>query len=277
MKPSPLALLAATGLFLGAPSPFASAADAKTDLEQLVNKIRGKLGEGKSSEADLAPEIGEFDAIFEAHKSEKTEDVARILLMKSSVYGELLQDDEKAAALLNRIKTEFPDTALAKRVGDLLAALKGQAESRKIQKILSPGSPFPEFSVTDLEGKPLSLAAMKGKVVLIDFWATWCGPCVAELPYVLKAYEKHRAQGFEIIGVSLDQDKAQLLSFLTREKVTWPQHLDGKEPSASLASKYAVETIPSTFLLDREGKIIEKNLRGEALETAVAKALGDNN
>jgi thiol-disulfide isomerase/thioredoxin len=265
MKPSPLALLAATGLFLGAPSPFASAADAKTDLEKLVNKIRGKLGEGKSSEADLAPEIGEFDAIFEAHKSEKTEDVARILLMKSSVYGELLQDDEKAAALLNRIKTEFPDTAL------------GQAESRKIQKSLSPGSPFPEFSVTDLEGKPLSLAAMKGKVVLIDFWATWCGPCVAELPYVLKAYEKHRAQGFEIIGVSLDQDKAQLLSFLTREKVTWPQHLDGKEPSASLASKYAVETIPSTFLLDREGKIIEKNLRGEALETAVAKALGDNN
>jgi thiol-disulfide isomerase/thioredoxin len=197
--------------------------------------------------------------------------------MKSSVYGELLQDDEKAAALLNRIKTEFPDTALAKRVDDLLAALKGQAESRKIQKSLSPGSPFPEFSVTDLEGKPLSLAAMKGKVVLIDFWATWCGPCVAELPYVLKAYEKHRAQGFEIIGVSLDQDKAQLLSFLTREKVTWPQHLDGKEPSASLASKYAVETIPSTFLLDREGKIIEKNLRGEALETAVAKALGDNN
>lgn len=276
MKPSPLALLAATGLFLGALSPFAAAADAKTDLEQLVNKIRSKLGEGKSSEADLAPEIGEFDAIFEAHKSEKTEDVARILLMKSGVYGELLQDNEKAAALLNRIKTEFPDTALAKRVDDLLAALNSQAESRKIQKSLSPGSPFPEFSVTDLEGKPLSLAAMKGKVVLIDFWATWCGPCVAELPHVLKAYEKHHAQGFEIIGISLDQDKAQLLSFLTREKMTWPQHVDAKEPSSSLAAKYGVETIPSTFLLDREGKIIEKNLRGEALETSVAKALGDN-
>ena len=276
MKPSPLALLAATGLFLGALSPFAAAADAKTDLEQLVNKIRSKLGAGKPSEADLAPEIAEFDAIFEAHKSEKTEDVARILLMKSRVYEELLQDDEKAAALLNRIKTEFPETALAQGVDDLLAALKSQAESRKIQKSLSPGSPFPEFSVTDLEGKPLSLAAMKGKVVLIDFWATWCGPCVAELPHVLKAYEKHHAQGFEIIGVSLDQDKTQLLSFLTREKMTWPQHLDGKEPGASLAAKYGVETIPSTFLLDREGKIIEKNLRGEALETAVAKALGDN-
>ncbi len=275
MRPSPLLLLA-TGLFLGALSPFAAAADAKTDLEQLTNKIRSKLSAGKSSEADLATEIGEFDTLFEAHKSEKTEDVARILLLKASVYGELLQDNEKAAEILNRIKTEFPDVPLAKRVDDLLEALQSQAKSRKIQKSLSPGNPFPEFSVTDLEGKPLSLAAMKGKVVLIDFRATWCGPCVAELPHVLKAYQKHRAQGFEIIGVSLDKDKAQLLSFLAREKLTWPQHLDGQEPNTSLATNYGIESIPSTFLLDRNGKIIGKNLRGEALEAAVAKALGDN-
>ena len=276
MKPSPLPFALAAGLFFSALSPFAAAADAKTDLEQLVNKIRSKLGAGKPSEADLAAEITEFDAIFEAHKSEKTEDVARILLMKASVYGELLQDDEKAAGLLNRIKTEFPDTALAQRVDGLLEGIARQAEARKIQKSLSPGNPFPEFSVKDLEGKPLGLAAMKGKVVLIDFWATWCGPCVAELPHVLKAYEKHHAQGFEIIGISLDKEKAQLTSFLTREKMTWPQHLDGEDPKASLAAKYGIESIPSTFLLDREGKVIERDLRGEALETAVAKAVAGN-
>jgi peroxiredoxin len=168
------------------------------------------------------------------------------------------------------------DTALAQRVDGLLEGIARQAESRKIQKSLSPGNPFPEFSVKDIEGNPLGLAALKGKVVLIDFWATWCGPCVAELPHVLKAYEKHHAQGFEIIGISLDKEKAQLTSFLTREKMTWPQHLDGEDPKASLAAKYGVETIPSTFLLDREGKIIERDLRGEALETAVAKAVAGN-
>jgi peroxiredoxin len=276
MKPSPLPFALAAGLFFSTLSPFAAAADAKTDLEQLVNKIRSKLGAGRPSEADLAAEITEFDTIFEAHKSEKTEDVARILLMKASVYGELLEDDEKAAGLLKRIKTELPDTALAQRVDGMLAGIARQAEVRKIQKSLSPGNPFPEFSVKDLEGKPLGLTAMKGKVVLIDFWATWCGPCVAELPHVLKAYEKHHAQGFEIIGISLDKEKAQLTSFLTREKMTWPQHLDGEDPNTSLAAKYGIEGIPATFLLDREGKIIEKNLRGEALEAAVAKAVAGN-
>jgi thiol-disulfide isomerase/thioredoxin len=269
MKPSPLPFALAAGLFLSALSPFAAAADAKTDLEQLVNKIRSKLNAGTPSEPDLAAEIAEFDTIFEAHKSDKTEDVARILLMKANVYEALLRDETKAAALFDRIKAEFPDTVIAKQIAR-------RAEFGKIQKSLVPESPFPEFSVQDLEGKPLSLAAMKGKVVLIDFWATWCGPCVAELPHVLKAYEKHRAQGFEIIGISLDKEKDQLTSFLTREKMTWAQHLDGEDPDTSLAFKYGIKSIPATFLLDREGKIIEKNLRGEALEAAVAKAVAGN-
>ena len=111
-------------------------------------------------------------------------------------------------------------------------------------------------------------------LAIVDFWATWCGPCVAELPNVLKAYEKHHAEGFEIIGISLDKDKAKLESFTKEKNMPWQQFFDGLFWNNKLSTKYGVNSIPATYLLDGEGKIIGKNLRGEALEAAVAKALG---
>jgi thiol-disulfide isomerase/thioredoxin len=109
--------------------------------------------------------------------------------------------------------------------------------------------------------------------VLVDFWATWCGPCVGELPNVLKTYEKHHADGFDIIGISLDQDKAKLTSFTKEKNMTWRQYFDGQVWQNKLAVKYGVNSIPATYLLDGEGKIIAKDLRGEALEEAVTRAL----
>jgi thiol-disulfide isomerase/thioredoxin len=151
--------------------------------------------------------------------------------------------------------------------------IEQQAGAKKIQSALKVGNPFPDFSVTGVDGKPLSVAAHKGKVVLIDFWATWCGPCRAELPNVLAAYKKYHAKGFDIIGVSLDQDRAKLTSFTESMGMTWPQYFDGKGWGNELAVKYGIESIPATFLLDGQGNIIGKNLRGEALDSAVAKAL----
>jgi thiol-disulfide isomerase/thioredoxin len=110
-------------------------------------------------------------------------------------------------------------------------------------------------------------------VVLLDFWATWCGPCVHELPNVIATYQKHHEKGFDIIGISLDEDEKKLQTFREEKKMTWQQFFDGKGWSNKLAVKYGVQSIPATFLLDVEGKIIGSDLRGEDLEQAVEKAL----
>src|SRR6476619_559483 len=138
---------------------------------------------------------------------------------------------------------------------------------------LTIGSPFPDFNETDINGKPVSVANYKGKVVLVDFWATWCGPCVAELPNVLKAYQKYHDKGFEILGISLDQDKEKLTGFTKEKNMTWQQYFDGKGWQSKLGAKYGINSMPATFLLDKDGKIIGKDLRGEALEQALANTL----
>ena len=131
---------------------------------------------------------------------------------------------------------------------------------------LNVGKKFPDFAEKDLAGNPLSLSAYKGKVVLVDFWATWCGPCVGELPNVLAAYKKYHGQGFEIVGISLDEDQAKLTSFLKEQGMTWAQFFDGKGWENKLAVKYGVESIPASFCSTGKGTIIAKNLRGPALD-----------
>src|SRR5206468_2602211 len=136
-----------------------------------------------------------------------------------------------------------------------------QEEAQKIQKSLKVGAAFPDFDEKDLAGKPLSIANYKGKVVLLDFWATWCPPCRAELPNVIETYKKNHDKGFEIIGISLDKDETKLKDFMKEKEMTWPQFYDGKFWQNKLAVKYGINSIPATYLLDTQGKIIAKNLR----------------
>jgi thiol-disulfide isomerase/thioredoxin len=144
----------------------------------------------------------------------------------------------------------------------------------KIQSSLVVGTLFPGFVEKDLQGRTLSLADYKVKIVLIDFWATWCGPCVSELPHVLKTYNKYHSDGFEVIGISLDQDETLLREFLKKNDISWSQYFDGQGWQNKFARLYDVNSIPATFLLDREGKIVAKGLRGEALDKAVGGILG---
>jgi thiol-disulfide isomerase/thioredoxin len=270
MKMKLLAVLFVAALL---PCQFASAADAgnaTNELHALVAKVNADIQAGKRTEAALADDLKQFDALLAEHKGEVTDAVARILYMKATLYSEVIGDTAKAEALMNQLKTEFKDTAF---VADLEKQEAREAAAKKLQASLVEGAQFPDFNETDVVGKPLSIANDKGKVVLIDFWATWCPPCRAELPNVIATYQKYHDQGFDIIGISLDQNRTNLLDFIKENKMTWPQYFDGRGWENKLAVKYGIEAIPMDFLLDGNGKIIGKDLRGEALPQAVAKAL----
>ena len=245
-------------------------ADATTELKALVVKVRTDLAAGKNTENDLADDLKQFDVLLDEHKGEKTDAVAHILYMKALLYVQIFHDEAKADELMAQLKTDFKDTEFVSGLEKQEAA---GAAAKKIQDALAVGTKFPDFNEKDLDGKPLSIANYKGKVVMIDFWATWCGPCVGELPNVIATYQKHHAQGFKIIGVSLDQNQTKLTDFIKSKDMTWQQFFDGQGWGNKLAVKYGIESIPATFLLDGEGKIIGKDLRGEALEQAVTHAL----
>jgi len=248
--------------------------DVKAQMQALIGKVQAKLKAGTTTEEGLREELTQFDTLLAEHKGEKTDDVANILFMKAMLYLQVLDDPEKGEQSILQLKNEFPDTKPGKSADTIIASLAKQKQAKKMRAALKPGAPFPDFNETDLDGKPLSISGLKGKVVLIDFWATWCGPCVAELPNVLKTYETNHAKGLEIIGISLDQEKEKLTAFLSEHKVPWPQFFDGQGWSNKLGVMYGVTSIPATYLLDRDGKIIATDLRGDELDKAVVKALG---
>jgi peroxiredoxin len=270
MKNKFIAILGVAVLLLSGQRAFT--ADAATELKALVAKIRTDMAAGKKTESEMADDVNQFDVLLAEHKGEKTDAVARILYMKATLYSEVFKNTEKADELEKQLKSDFKDTEF---VANLEKREAAGAAAKKIQDALAVGTTFPDFNEKDVTGQPLSIANYKGKVVMIDFWATWCGPCVGELPNVIATYQKHHAQGFEIIGVSLDQDQAKLTQFTKSRDMTWQQFFDGQGWANKLAVKYGVESIPATFLLDGEGKIIGKDLRGEELEQAVTSALAN--
>ena len=127
------------------------------------------------------------------------------------------------------------------------------------------GSLAPDFEGMTPEGKLLKLSSLKGKTVLIDFWASWCGPCRQENPSIVKTFQDYNPKGFNIIGVSLDQEKDKWLGAITQDGLNWPHVSDLKGWKSNIAAMYGVQGIPQNFLLDSEGKIIAKGLRGQEL------------
>ena len=272
-----LALLAAVALLVPASltAQTAPAPAMDPDLQALVQSIQTKLKAGQNTEAALAPDLANFDQLLAKHAGERTDAVAQILYMKAMLYIQVLDNPDKGKALIEKLKTDYPDTRIGKNADKILTGMDKQAAAKKVQSALAPGAAFPDFTEKDLNGNPISVAALKGKVVLVDFWATWCGPCRGELPNVIANYKKYHDQGFSIIGVSLDSDRDKLDAFLKQQGgMTWPQFFDGQGWGNKLAVKFGVESIPFTILIGPDGKIIGTDLRGEALGAAVAKALG---
>lgn len=140
-------------------------------------------------------------------------------------------------------------------------------------KSVQIGQQAPEFTINSVDGKPVKLADFKGKYVMLDFWASWCMPCRQENPNVVKAFNAYKDKNFTVFGISLDKDPVAWKNAISADKLTWAHASDLKDFESPTARLYAIEAIPSSFIVDPNGKIIAKNLRGEELETFLNKTL----
>ena len=211
--------------------------------------------------ATLADIIAAPDA-----KPEVKSQASLIDIMESAEAAEGPDGDLAAwTARAEKHLKDYPNEPMNRAVQSKLASLKATAELKT--------KPL-ELAFTAVDGTAVDVAKLRGKVVLIDFWATWCGPCVAELPNVLKAYNDLHPKGFEIIGISLDQDKAKLEAFVKERGMAWPQYFDGKGWGNDISTRYSINSIPAMWLVNKKGMVVSTNAR-DGLAEEVAKLLAE--
>jgi peroxiredoxin len=177
-------------------------------------------------------------------------------------------DLEELRELIAKFEPAMVEHIYFKEIKDLLGPLE---EFEKSQAATAEGAVAPDFTLKSVDGEDVALSSFRGKYVLVDFWASWCGPCRQENPNVVKAYNAFNAKGFEVLSVSVDRDQEAWKKAIEEDGLTWTQvHAD---EASGVAQTYGIQSIPSTFLLDKEGKIVAKNLRGEELENKLAELL----
>ena len=269
------------------------------EARMAVMQIANSLAMVQEREPDMTGQAAELESIADDQEAPENvrADAGLVLLQLASMDFDRQRSEQSARALSEAIE-KFIETHPADARLPVLRMTKAQAleiyepdRARAIFTDLTKDDD-PELSgaakaalemmamrdtpvdltFTAVDGSNFDLTDLRGKVVLLDFWATWCPPCVEEVPELVATYEKFRGQGFEVVGISLDENKAALEKFTAENKMTWPQFFDGKGWENELAKRFGIQSVPTMWLLDREGKLVDASPRGR-LEEAVGAAL----
>jgi peroxiredoxin len=192
------------------------------------------------------------------------------------LFGQVLSNLKEEAGdshYYSIIKSKL-DVANRPRRLDMNAGNSQQRQAKNGRYI--QGDMAPDIVMNDPNGQTRKLSDLRGKVVLLDFWASWCGPCRRENPNVVRAYEKYKDRGFEIFSVSLDSDAGKWQRAIEQDQLTWPNHVcDMRGWRNEAAQAYGISSIPHTMLIDRDGSVLATHLRGAMLESALRGVLGE--
>ena len=239
-----------------------------TELNKQASAIYEAMGDSTLTDEQREAKVKDLDAL-EAQMAEATTNgisqnitnAVGMYLLKNNYYSMSVEELEPIVAQIPAALTD-----------EGIASIKDKVEKLKATAV---GQKFTDFEMQTPDGKAVKLSDYvgKGKVVLVDFWASWCGPCRREMPNLVEAYKKYRNKGFEIVGVSLDRDAEAWKNGIEKLDITWPQMSDLKYWDCEGAKLYAVSSIPHTVLIDGEGIILARGLHGEELQEQIAEAL----
>ena len=248
------------------------------EKEKLRNELRANQGNAELTEQYNTVNKAHYDYLKDLINTNSGSPVALTALGSLNINNEL----DAFKKVRDAMAISMPHSGFYKQLSQNLDLAEKQAELQAKQQqqqqkgaaLLAVGNEAPDFAQQTPDGNVMKLSDLRGKVVLIDFWASWCKPCRRENPNVVKAYNKYKDKGFEILGVSLDRDRNRWLQAIEQDGLTWPQVSDLKFWQNAAAQQYGVSSIPFTVLIDGEGKVLATRLRGPALERKLEELFG---